>query len=273
MKKYKKLVDFYSGDLFTKRYERELKGNWKKISYRYINALLDFKYNGWWTYDLLDKGMFKFYEENVLNKILRKTIWRNEPERSLNCLKNEVTYCSHPSEQKFLTLTRKYIDSLFESVSGNKEIAMVDQLVPPSNSQSFVRYFNNLKVVVVDRDPRDLFLLEKYVWKSGVIPHDVKDFCKWFDYTREGRVDRNNTFNGKYCYIQFEDMIYNYESTSLFLTDWLGLNETLHFRKKQIFNPAVSINNTHLWSKISCNSTDIEYIENHLSRYLYNYSK
>ena len=41
-------------------------------------------------------------------------------------MKNEITYCSHPTEKKFLSLTRKYIESLFSSViPDDKDIIMV----------------------------------------------------------------------------------------------------------------------------------------------------
>lgn len=270
LKKYKDLVDFYAGDWFTKRYEKELKGNWKRISYNYIKSLTDFKYHGSWQYDLLKRGKFFYFRKRVLNKILKETIWRKQPERSLNNMKNEITYCSHPSQEKFLSLTRTYIDELFSTVAKDYDIVMVDQLVPPSNTRRFIRYFNDLQAVIVDRDPRDVYLLEKYVWKDGIIPNDVKTFCKWFLYTRDNRKN-NFVPNDHFQYIQFEDMVYKYDKTTSKLAKWLGLNLTDQKLKRKIFNPELSKKNTKLWTKMNCDIGEIKYIEQNLSEYLYHY--
>ena len=162
LKRYKKLVDFYSGNKFIKKYELFFQNRWKEISYEYIDNLTDFKYRGWWQYDLLDRGVNYYYRKLFLNKIIQKTIWRNKCERQLNVLPNEITYCSRPSEDKFLNETRKYITKLFTVANiKNANNLMVDQIVPPSNLQRYVRYFDNIKVFVVERDPRDVYLLEK----------------------------------------------------------------------------------------------------------------
>lgn len=177
IKRYKRLVNFYCGNIFGSKYEKFFHGNWKKYSDEYIDALTDFTYHGWWQYDLLDKGDFFYFRKRILNKLLKLTIWRNQSERTLNTMKNEITYCSHPSEEKFLNCTKKYIEDLFGSVCQGANIVMVDQIVPPTNLKRYLRYFNDIKVFIVDRDPRDIFVLEKYVWRDGVIPLNVEEFC------------------------------------------------------------------------------------------------
>ena len=44
IKRFKKLVDFYSGNRLTHRYEPFFQNRWKEISYRYIDSLVDFSY-------------------------------------------------------------------------------------------------------------------------------------------------------------------------------------------------------------------------------------
>ncbi len=270
LKRYKRLVDFQAGNRLTKRYEGFFHGNWKKISYEYIDALTDFSYNGWWQYDLMDRGAFFYFRKRVVNKLLKMTVWRNKPERCLNTMKNEITYCSHPSEDKFLRCTKQYIENLFSSVAEGAETIMVDQLVPPTNLPRYLRYFDDIQVVVVDRDPRDVFYLDKYVWCDGIIPSDVETFCKWYRYTREHRKTENlNTESVRF--VQFEDLIYHYEETGHELAQWLGLDEKNHIRKKQLLNPAVSIKNTQAWkNKPEC-ADEIICIERELSEYLYHF--
>lgn len=270
IKRYIKLVEFYGGNILSRKYSKFFGEKWKEYSYKYINELVDFKYSGWWQYDLLDKGAFFYFRKRIVNKLLKLTLWKNQPERTLNTMKNEITYCSHPDETKFLNCTKHYVENLFGSVCNDSEIVMVDQIVPPTNVQRYIRYFNDIKVVIVDRDPRDLFVLEKYVWKDGVIPNDVEKFCKWFRYTRSDR-ERELFDKDRIKFVRFEDLIYKYEKVSNELIQWLGLQNCIQSQKFKFFDPNVSIKNTQTWKKYKCDYCEIEYIENELYDYIYNY--
>lgn len=272
LKRFKRLVDLNCGNIFGRKYEKFFHGNWKKYSYEYINKLTDFKYNGWWQYDLIDRGEFFYFRKRILNKILKTTIWRNKPDRCLNTMKKEITYCSHPTEEYFLDCTKTYIDDLFSSVSQGYNTVMVDQIVPPTNLKRYLRYFNDIKVCVVDRDPRDIFLLDKYEWKDGVIPSDVELFCKWYKYTRSHRKTESFA-DDRLKFIQFEDLIYNYDRVSKEIDSWLNLDESLHKDKFKHFNPSVSINNTQTWKRIKYKKGEVEYIEKELAEYLYPFER
>ncbi len=268
LKRYKRLVDFYAGNAFMKRYEGFFHGNWKRCSYEYIDKLTDFKFNGWWQYDLMDRGKFFYFRKRIVNKILHLTIWKNNPDRQINTMKKEITLGTHPTEEFFLQCTRDYIDELFSSIVGDKEIVMVDQIVPPTNLQRYLRYFKDIKVVVVDRDPRDIFVQDKYVWKDGVIPNDVDTFCKWFKATRSHR-SKENLETENITFVRFEDMVLNYEKMEKKLASFLGLDPTKHTRRRQVFNPDVSIKNTRTWEKVKCDPAEISVIERELEEYLY----
>lgn len=271
LKRYKKLVDFYCGSIiFGKKYEGFFHGNWKKYSYEYIDALTDLTYHGHWVYDYYDRGRLYHFWKRFPNKVLSKTIWRKHPERQLNNMKHEITYCSAPSEEKFLRLTRKYIEDLFGSVSGGAETIMVDQLVPPSNLKRFLRYFNDLQVIVVDRDPRDVWVLEKYVWKDGVIPNeDVETFCKWFRYTRNHRK-KEQFDTDSVLLIQFEDLIFHYDEMVSRIEQWAHLSPEDHTKPRSRFDPSKSVKNTQTWLRLpGIPESEIAYIERMLSEYLY----
>lgn len=270
IKKYKELVDFYRGNFFNKKYEKYFHGNWKKCSYQYLDELIDFSYHGWWLYDLLDRGKLFYFYKRIPNKLLKATIWRNKPERTLNNMKKEVTYCSHPSERKFLEATTKYINNLFSSIVKTNKRVMVDQIVPSTNIKRYSRYFDDIQVIIVDRDPRDIYILEKYVWKDGVIPKDPVTFCKWFNYTRNNRNLELKENNNVY-YIQFEDLIYNYDFTVKKIENWLHLLPKHHVNQYRFFKPDISKKNTQTWKKYPNENENIKYIENKLSIYLYNY--
>lgn len=270
LKRYKRLVDFYCGNCFGRKFETYFHGNWKKYSYEYIEALTDFSFHGYWMYDFYDRGSFYHFRKRIINKILTKTIWRNMPDRQLNNMKKEITLCSAPTEEKFLDLTRKYIEDLFGSVCGKAETIMVDQIVPPTNIKRFLRYFQDLKVIIVDRDPRDLWVLEKYVWKDGVLPHeDVETFCKWFRYTRNHRK-YEDVNNENVILIYFEDLIFHYDRTVKVIEQFAHLKPEDHKNRKRKFEPSKSIMNTQVWYRVKdVPPKEIAYIEKELEEYLY----
>lgn len=274
LKRYKKLVDFYAGNSLIKKYEQMFNNKWKEISYDYIDELTDFSYKGWWQYDLLDKGLFYYYRKLLLNKILHMTIWSEKDNKHINVLPKEITYCSRPSEERFLKCTRKYIDKLFiEANHENQPNIMVDQIVPPSNLDRFLRYFTDIKVFVVDRDPRDLYLLAKYIWKTRVIPtENEKVFCEWYKYTRAHRETEEYN-KDKVMFINFEDIIYKYEETTLRIKEFLEFEERDHLFPKKYLDPLKSAKNTRLWETMTEQKAEVEYITMTLSQYIYNYER
>lgn len=274
LKRYKKIVDFLAGNRLVKKYEPFFENQWKEKSYKYINKLTDFSHRGYWHQDVIDRGYVFYLRKRLMNKVLQMTLWIGQKERGLNEMPNEITLYSKPSKDKFLQLTREYIEDLFLGVcKDSKEDVVVDQIVPPSNLDRYIRYFNDIKVFVVDRDPRDLYLLEKYIWKGKIIPTtSVVTFCEWFMYTRAHRNEEG--FDKEHVmFIQFEDLIYRYEETTDCLKKWLNYDETNHILKKKYFDPGKSIKNTQLWKQISGFEKDIEYIEEKLAQYLFDYSK
>lgn len=267
--RYLKLVNFYNGNMFSKRYKGIFGNVWKEYSYNYIKKLTDVIYYGakQKNFFIYGSGKWFYYIDRLLYKLLHLTVCRNKPEREFIIKKGKI-YCAHPSEEKFLHYTREYIIELFDAIRGDNEIIMADQIVSSSNTERYLRYFDDIKIIIVDRDPRDIYLLGKYYWHDGIIPTDVEEYCKWFICTRENGKHRKINSN-QICFLWFEDLIYRYDETVAKLTDWLELDPTKHTRSKQIFNPEISIKNTRLWEKTKCDMSEIQYIEKNLRDYLY----
>ncbi len=265
LKRYKALVDYYGDHFLVKRYEPFFSNQWKKLSYEYIESLTDFSFPGCWQYDFYDKG--PWYE-----------FWHKLPDRlsvrlfNKHCMpKNIITYASHPSEEKFLACTRSYTDKLMQAANPeNAPFLLLDQILPSSNVERHRRYFNNIITFVVDRDPRDIYLQNKYRWHDGVVPEDVETFCKWYAYTRN--VEERKSWNPEHIkLIQFEDLIYKYEETTAEVLKMLGINKSAHIAPRTKFIPEKSIANTRQWEKYPEDHEAIRYIEEHLPQFLYKY--
>lgn len=269
IKRFKRLVDYYGNHLLVKRYEPFFNNQWKKISYEYIDKLTDFKYKGIWQYDFLDKGPLFEFITKLPDRILHRTIWKNQPDKFFNPLPNEVTYCGRPTKENFLKYTKEYIDDLMNQANvGKLPYLMVDQIVPPSNLPRYLKYFSDIKVFIVDRDPRDLFLLSKYIWKDGIVPKENTElFCKWFAYTHSHR--QYDTLDSRVLLIQFEDLIYKYDETTKKILDWLEIDNSHHKSPFTIFQPNKSIKNTKLWEQNSGWKKEADEIAFLLPEYLY----
>lgn len=271
VKRFKRLVDFHAGNRLVKRYEAFFHGQWKTLSYQYIDSLVDFSFKGWWQYDLLDRGVGYYYRKLLINKLYKLTLGRRT-EHVLNVLPNEITYASHPTREEFTEKTKAYLSALMQAANPeNAPMLMVDQLLPPSEVWRFLPYFDDIRLVVVERDPRDIYTQQKFSERSAIVPTDTPEiFCKWYRYTRAHR--KTEVYDPeRVLLIQFEDLIYRYEDTAHKLCDFLGLQEEDHAHKKEKFDPARSIKNTRQWERYDIGA-DIAYIEKELAEYIYDYS-
>lgn len=269
LKRFEKLSRFNAGTSFNARYEPYFNNQYMKLTEEYIEKLLDSKYNGWWFYDIYDKGNLYYYSVQLINKFLQKTKLTKR-----DILSKEVTYCSHPSEEKFLECTREYVSKLMRAA--NKENAPffeIDQIVPSQNLNQVLRYFEDeVFVFIVDRDPRDIFSNRKFS-RSRVCPLEVNAFCDWYNYTREsGSPEIYDETHVKK--IHFEDLIYNYDKSVSEIEAFLGLDKADHVNQFKKLNPRHSMNNTQIWTKHDLGfEEDIKIIEERCAKYLYPFEK
>lgn len=269
LKRFAKLSKFYAGNFMSKKYSQFFDGDdYRNITEEYIKELTDFSYPGWWFYDLYDKGPRVYYIYQIFNHLFEKI-----SKGKSKILAKERIFNSHPSEERFLEITRKYVSALMEKLNKEKkEYLEIDQIVPSSNIEDVMRYFTDeVFVFIVDRDPRDVYLLGKYHWKDGICPSDPELFCKWFDYTRKSGTGLPKE-TSHIVRIYFEDIVYKYDETINKIENITGLNPILHSKKFSKMNPKRSVVNTRLWEKYA-DDPGVKIIEKNLSNYLYDYSE
>lgn len=273
MKKFIAMVERLHSPVFSRHYEKYFNNKFKIIADEYIKSICEFSYYGRWHYDLIERGKIVFFLSRAYNKVFsvvkRVLKIRNEVDHCILSEK-EPAYGTIMDEAKFLTQTRIFFDKLFAEINTeNKEYIMLDQLVPPSNIARYERYFSNLLTIVVDRDPRDIYILEKHYWKGHTVPHyDVEVFCKWYEWTRR---QYETSSKGNSIRIQFEDLIYNYENTVEKIERCIGLTAEQHVRKLEKLVPQISVKNTRLWELHPENEEEIKIIEEKLKKYCYKY--
>lgn len=262
---FKKNIDFYSGNIFFKRYSKFFGNRFRNISYEYIESIVDMSWKAYWEFHQIEASAIKrfFYYKlfpRLKNQLNKKGIAEN--------IKKTKYYLAIPTRDDFYKKTKEYTYKICEIVNENNkyENIVFDQLVPPTNINRYLNYFHNIKVIVVDRDPRDLYILNKEHWKESWIPSNIEEYIKWFKIIRRNNEKENPK---KIMRIKFEDFIYNYEKTEKIILDFLEIDIKYHKNKKKYFNPEISKKNTKLWEKNVKYKNEIDKIQLSLKEFCY----
>lgn len=267
IKKFIKQINYYSGNFYSKRYRKYFGEKFYKYSSEYINKIIQLSWKGTWLKEEIEESFIKKVLRVFINNILKRVNINKEFKHFY--YKTDMVY-SYIDKETFYKFTKEYTNNLFSSLNPNNkfEYLMLDQLVPCSNINRYLNYFYDIKVIVVDRDPRDLYILNKIFWKEGWIPEDIDKFINYFKLIRRHQKYEKED-QDKILRIKFEDLIYDYENSINKIIKFLGLSLKNHKEKKKYFNPDISKQNTKLWEKYKQFSVEIKKIEVELEEYLY----
>lgn len=276
IKRFKKYIDYNSNKLVNHHYEILCKGKFKKISYEYINSICDFKYHGKTHIDLIDRSICFNFMNRCYLKLIRSLFSNGYPKwvRTSLLSDNIEQFGGTFDYKKFLNATNKYIDQIIDFCNDkNKEHVMIDQLFPPTNVERYRRYISkdrDVRVFIVDRDPRDLYVACKYFERTSAIPcSNIIEFCDWFKWTRnQSKIKEDPDFLMR---VQYEDLIYDYESTREKVLRFCEMENAVCNKKGEIFKPMESINNTQIWNRYPESIEEVRQIEKILKDYCYDF--
>lgn len=164
----------------------------------------------------------------------------------------EDAYCALPDEAKLYEAARKFTSGYFSLFDRNQEneVKIFDHIIWPGQIDAFSDCFDdNFKMIIVDRDPRDLYILDQHIWsknkfrKSKIhFPKDIESFSNEWKKTFVNKYDNPNAMM-----VHFEDLVYDYENTVKRIEDFLGLEKEQHSMAKKYFEPEDSIENTQVF--------------------------
>ena len=251
-----------------KVYRKYFGENFMFLTEDYIKKIARVSWVG--TSELYCNGEMKILKlkYKIINKILN--FIKNKKEGIYYQKSDYPLYVSDISKVKFYEETQNYLQKLFENLDqeGKYERIVLDQLIPSSDINSYLNYIKDIKVIVVDRDPRDLYILKREFWKEGRIPKDVNTYIEYFRAIR-AHQKHDEEDKSKILRIRFEDLVYSYEETLKKILFFLDLKEKDQINKKQFFNPEISIKNTNLKKKYLKYGKEINQIEKELKEFCY----
>ncbi len=232
--------------------------NYLKASKQYLSDITDFKYSSFWWYLDFINTPFNIYKRKISKKLFKDT-------------KNEQMFFSDISSEYFIEKTHIFITSLFEPIiDRDSRYIILDQAVSAQNCLQEMIFIPDSKVIIVDRDPRDIYadlmkdgnLIGQELKKS----HDVNKYIAWHKALRKSRSDIKGSEN--VLFIRFEDLIYSYDETERSIEEFLGLSHDGHKRRKEIFTPEISAKNVGFW-KNTLTSNELDIIRSNLKEDLY----
>jgi hypothetical protein len=266
-------------------YKVRFNGKFEQYANEFINSIVKCEWKGWWhrafeteviskidDFNIrLARGIYDFLTKSYLYSLY-------EPDSWLPQYKPQITeyYSNFLNDRElafFIMQVKRFTTKLLqeENVDKKYKYILLDQAIPPISISKYLRYWDNPKVIIIDRDPRDLYVINKALWGCGFIPmHNVDQFIKWYLSTRQMR--ENEPINNECClFLNFESLIYDYDHTLNRIINFIDLSASIHTHKLKYFNPELSKQNTMIFKQYPDLYEDVGKIEKELLQYCYSY--
>jgi len=247
--------------------------NFIKHTEKFIDDISFLRFPGNWFMDDLGKSNIYILWENI--------------KRNFGYKKEEF-FMIHPEREKFVKATQNYLNSiikeynLFSSGLNNTKInqskinfLIFDQAVWPQHSSKALEYFKNGKIIIVHRDPRDVYLSfqgisyfpkEKF---RRYVPQDPKTFSQLFKRNRE--IENNKLKNHEsILQINFEDFVIKHSETSNLIKEFIALDDNDHLIPLTFYKKERSLKQIGKWRNCPANQLKaIQIISEMLPEYCY----
>jgi len=234
---------------------------------KFIADIVDTKWIGHWFYhDYHERN----YLEVLIENFKRSLSWHFGFSREwlrANTKKSEMYFVR--SDTDVYRCARDFLASLFNELDIVGEYLVFDQLILPYHKDKFDLLFPGFKQIVVDRDPRDVYLDAKN-YNAYPITQDIASFISFYESSRKisPAVDNATTL-----LVRFEDLIYDYQPTTEKILNFLGMDSAGHSKQFSKFDPKISVRNTKTWLKEENQSyvQDMSILKERLSEWCYDF--
>lgn len=255
-------------------YNKNYGNKFNSICYEFIDNITQYCFEGKWSYDFIGcKFSFYQYIKDIVKFLIRKdNVVKKGRKIAFN--NDNLLKCSFITEEEFYKEARIFVKNYIDMINDRREDNIIfDHLLLPHNLFRVPNYFDeDFRVIVVDRDVRDMYVLSKYVWPSmglsAPFPKEPKEFVEFWKRMRncEKKIEDYRILR-----VKFEDLVYNYDETVKEIEEFLELKEYNHKNKKGNFIPEKSIKNTQNFLIKEEWKDEIKYIEENLKEYIYDF--
>jgi hypothetical protein len=266
IRNFMRLVSLYRGNrsLYSRltttgaHYDHFFPG-FTEISKRFIESLISACWECEWPFASYSHDQWTV----VMQKFSAKVGWGNRQE----------VFLSRMTEGDFVTKSQKYLHELFQGIASRGHKALIlNNAFEPFYPERSIELIKNAKSIVVDRDPRDVYISAMSAGKIAgsqvglaVTGDGVDKFIQRFKiYRMMPFKPSQNVYR-----INFESLILDYKLEVSRIRDFLDESESLYEKQGSIFHPENAKSNIALWRKdmYSHLLSDIQIIEAELTEF------
>ncbi len=183
----------------------------------------------------------------------------------------KITNIITPKNNKiFIKESRIYIEKILKYASlfkVNSKNVVLNNAIDVMNPIDSSRYFKNPKIIIVTRDPRDIFSSMK-VGGAGAAPnYNVKIFVEWYKHYFGSKDFKKSLKNKKILHVKFENFLNNFDYENERLCKFIGVKKNFILKKNCIFDLNTSKKNIAK-SKKNLKKSEIKLIEKKLINFL-----
>lgn len=243
-------------------YSKTIGKHFLPITKEYIDKITKYKFVSTWH--------FFYWRINAIKRMY----YRIRVKFGLNDYTESMYYTSPMSSKEFEDITKDYIDRLFIPLMSEKDDYLVlDQGVPAHFPEYAFKYSNSAKVIIVDRDPRDVYVdlvkCKELIGAELAVKDDPSMFIDWYKslhFRKSELVESNNDI----LFLNFEELIQNYDKCTNKIYEYLNISKDRHVKKRQLFIPEMSKRNIGIWKQYN-NQDAMDIIKKELGEYCYEY--
>ncbi len=204
-------------------YRDKINMDFLSITKEYIQSLTAYTYQSDYYFQKFRKNYFRYVTDRCRMGIEVYSKGR------IRVSKKQKSYFAKPSQEQFSKATKEYLEKLYTPhiKPGADNYVVLDQAVSAHNPEVIHRYFHRAKMIVVERDPRDMYIdsiMREGAWDDNPTSYEAGlRFTMRQKAMREIRVDDPDVL-----YIKYEDIMLNYHDTVKKICGFLGLREENH---------------------------------------------
>lgn len=230
-------------------YCTKLTPDFMKLTKEYIEELSEYEYKSDFYYQKFKKKYLRYVIDRIRMGI---EFYTNGRLRTAN-RKVPSAYFANPSKEKFEGATKKYLNSLFgQCITSDceKGYVILDQAISTNDTDAIHRYFDDARLIIVDRDPRDMYVEDLVRWREN-LDNDVSSAEAGRRYVLRHKALRQSIpeSDSAVYNIKFENLVLQYEKTVSDIEAFLGFDARTHMSKKKYLIPEKSAKNIGVWKK------------------------
>jgi hypothetical protein len=228
--------------------------NFEELTDEFLSDIAEFSYKG--------NTRILRYSLNHIQSIMQKVSRRLMPKK----FGSQEMFFAKLENEEFIKIVRNYLNKLFAQSFRNNHVKclILDQAIPTSNSCRALEYLDSSKLIIVDRDPRDIYvdLIKNNVLLGSEAPgiERAKKYVSWHLGLRANKPAESRDV----LHLNFEDIIMNRCATLTKLINFLNLPSDAFNHNS--FDSSQSFKNTGMW-RLSPFMDEIKFIEENLMEF------